>query len=63
MNDRDINAARNIRDMGLADSLGHSGCIKSPPVDISVSADSTAKGAEGSRYGSQEAPTIAASAV
>ena len=27
MNDRDINAARNIRDMGLADSLGHSGCI------------------------------------
>ena len=63
VNDRDINAARNIRDMGLADSLGHSGCIKSPPVDISVSADSTAKGAEGSRYGSQEAPTIAASAV
>ena len=60
LNDRDINAARNIRDIGLADSLGHSGCIKSSPVDYPVSAGSTAKGVECSQHGSQEAPTIAA---
>lgn len=46
VNDRDVNAARNIRDIGLADSLGHSGCIKSSPVDCPVSAGSTAKGVE-----------------
>ena len=62
-NDRDINAARNIRDIGLADSLGCSDCIKSSPVAISVSADATAKGVESSQHGSQEAPTIAASAA
>ncbi len=60
MNDRDINAARNIRDIGLADSLGHSDCIKSSPVDCPISAGSTAKGVECSQHGSQEAPTIAA---
>lgn len=63
VNDRDINAARNIRDIGLADSLGHSDCIKSSPVDMPVSVGSTAKGVESSRHGSQEAPTIAASAA
>ncbi len=61
--DRDINAAMNIRDFALADSLGHSDCVKSSPVESSVSADSTAKGADISQYGSQEAPTIAASAA
>ncbi len=60
VNDRDTNAARNIRDIGLADSLGHSGCIKSSPVDCPVRAGSTAKGVEYSQHGSQEAPTIAA---
>ncbi len=58
--DRDGNAARNIRDIGLADSLGHSGCVRSPPVDCPVSAGSTAKSVEYHRYGSQEAPTIPA---
>ncbi|WP_263080567.1 transposase [Endozoicomonas sp. Mp262] len=61
--DRDINAAMNIRDFALADSLGHSDCVKSSPVERSVSADSTAKGADISQYGSQKAPTIAASAT
>ena len=61
--DRDINAARNIRDIGLADSLGCSDCIKSSPVAIPVSAGATAKGVEDSQHGSQEAPTIAASAA
>ena len=55
-NDRDINAAKNIRDFGLADSLGHSDCIKSSPVDIPVSAGSTAKGVDSCQHGSQEAP-------
>ena len=63
VNDRDINAARNIRDIGLADSLGRSDCVKSSPVAISVSANATAKGVESSQHGSQEAPTIAASAA
>ena len=63
VNDRDINAARNIRDIGLADSLGCSDCIKSPPVAIPVSAGATAKGVESSQHGSQEAPTIDASAA
>lgn len=60
VNDRDTNAARNIRDMGLADSLGHSDCVKSSPVESPVSAGSTAKGTDAYRYGSQEASTIAA---
>ncbi|WP_257292304.1 transposase [Endozoicomonas sp. ONNA1] len=63
VNDRDINAACNIRDIGLADSLGCSDCIKSSPVAISVSAGATAKGVESSQRGSQEAPTKAASAA
>ena len=62
-NDRDINAARNIRDIGLADSLGCSDCVKSSPVAIPVSAGATAKGVERSQHGSQEAPTIDASAA
>ncbi len=61
--DGDINAAMNIRDVALADSLGYSDCVKSSPVDCSVSAESTVKGADISQYGSQEAPTIAASAA
>ena len=63
LNDRDVNGARNIRDIGLADSLGCSDCVKSSPVAIPVSAGVTAKGVERSQHGSQEAPTIAASAA
>ena len=51
---------QNINDTRRADSLGHSGCIKSSPVERPVSAGSTAKGVEYSQHGSQEAPTIAA---
>ncbi|WP_373691102.1 zinc ribbon domain-containing protein [Endozoicomonas sp. ONNA2] len=43
VSDRDTNAARNIRDMGLADSLGHSDCIKSSTVGSPVSAGSTSE--------------------
>ena len=38
VHDRDINAAKNIRLMGLVDSLGHGDCVKSPSVAILVSA-------------------------
>jgi putative transposase len=58
VHDRDINAAKNIRLMGLADSPGHGDCVKSPSAAILVSASATAKGVE--RYSlrrSQEAPT------
>ena len=51
---------QNINDTRRADSLGHSGCIKSSPVERPVSAGSTAKGVEYSQHGSQEAPAIAA---
>jgi putative transposase len=59
VNDRDINAAKNIRDMGLADSLGRSDCVKSPPVAMPVSAGAAAKGVDVCRHGSQEAPARA----
>ena len=58
--DRDINAAKNIRFMGLADSPGHGDCVKSSSVAILVSASATAKGVESSLRRSQEAPTRAA---
>ena len=54
---RDHNAVQNIRDIGLADSLGLSDCVKCSPVEIPVSAGSTTKGASEGLYGSQEAPT------
>lgn len=46
VHDRDINAAKNIRLMGLADSPGHGDCIKSPSVALLVSASAAAKGVE-----------------
>ena len=46
MNHRDTDAARNIRDTDLADSLGRSGCIRSSPVVCPASEGSTAKGAK-----------------
>lgn len=61
VHDRDINAAKNIRLIGLADSPGHGDCVKSPSVAILVSASATAKGVESSSLRrSQEAPTRAA---
>ena len=61
VHDRDINAAKNIRLMGLADSPGHGDCVKSPSVAILVSASASAKGVEShSLRRSQEAPTRAA---
>lgn len=60
VHDRDINAAKNIRLMGLADSPGHGDCVKSPSVAILVSASATAKGVDSSLRRSQEAPTRAA---
>ena len=60
VHDRDINAAKNIRLIGLADSPGHGDCVKSPSVAILVSASVTAKGVENSLRRSQEAPTRAA---
>jgi putative transposase len=46
LHDRDINAAKNIRLMGLADSPGHGDCVKSSSVALLVSASATAKGVE-----------------
>ena len=61
IHDRDINAAKNIRCMGLADSPGHGDCVKSSSVSTLVSASDTAKGVESSSSRrSQEAPTRAA---
>ena len=61
VHDRDINAATNIRLIGLADSPGHGDCVKSPSVAILVSASASAKGVEShSLRRSQEAPTRAA---
>jgi putative transposase len=61
VHDRDINAAKNIRLMGLADSPGHGDCVKSSSAAILVSASASAKGVEScSLRGSQEAPTRAA---
>lgn len=57
--DRDINAAVNIKQFALADALGQSVCVKSPPVTPHVSACVTAKGDDSfHRLGSQEAPAI-----
>jgi putative transposase len=61
IHDRDINAAKNIRLIGLADSPGHGDCVKRSSVAILVSASVTAKGVESMTLRrSQEAPTIAA---
>lgn len=57
--DRDINAAKNIKRMVMADALGHSVCVKSSPEAKLLSRSVSAKGAEYSQHGSQEAPIIA----
>lgn len=58
--DRDINAAQNIKRLVIAEALGHSACIKRSPETKLLSGSVSAKGAEISQHGSQEAPTIAA---
>lgn len=61
LHDRDINAAKNIRRFGLADSPGHGDCVKSSSVAIQFSDCATAKGGENiTLHRSQQAPTRAA---
>jgi putative transposase len=60
--DRDVNAAKNIQAIGLADVLGHSICVKSPRLVMPVSAgnqETKPNGAQVAVHGSQEkeAPT------
>ena len=52
--DRDVNAAENIRDIGLADALGYSVCIKSSSMSMPVSAGDMAKGVGLLRHRSQK---------
>jgi len=66
--DRDVNAAKNIQAIGLADVLGHSICVKSPRLVMPVSAghqETKPKGAQIAVHGSQEkeAPTRIALAI
>ena len=62
--DRDINAAKNIRTIGLADALGLSACVKSSPVTKPVSAGVAAKGVGlSTQHGSHEASARAAQAA
>jgi putative transposase len=46
IHDRDVNAAKNIRAMGLADTLGLSDCVKGSSAAKLVSASAVAKGAD-----------------
>ena len=64
VNNRKPAQAIQARAIGLADSLGCNDCIKSSPVASPVSAGATARGVgDIPQYGSQEAPTLAVSAV
>jgi len=60
VHDRDINAAKNIRLIDLADSPGHGDCVKSSSATIRFCASVAAKGVESiTMRSSQEALTIA----
>jgi putative transposase len=62
--DRDVNAAKNIREIGLADLLGPSNCVKSSHGARAVSAAAPSKGVQLAEHGSQdEAPTRIALAI
>jgi putative transposase len=61
--DRDINAAKNIKKIALADALGQSVCVKSSPETLPVSAGVSARDADCFQHGSQQAPATAAIAV
>jgi len=63
LHDRDINAGRNIRKIGLADMLGLSICVKSTSEAIVAGATASAKGLQVAEDGSQEAPTRIALAI
>jgi putative transposase len=62
-NDRDLNAARNIRDFALADALGTSVTVKSAPVAMPISVGAMAKGVRLPLHESVEAPSIIATAI
>ena len=57
LHDRDINAGRDIRSIGLADMLGHSICVKSSPEARVTGATASARGLQVAEEGTQEAPT------
>ena len=65
LHDRDVNAGRNIRQIGLADMLGHSICVKSSPEAKVAGATASARGLQVAEDGSQkeEAPTRIALAI
>lgn len=60
--DRDINAACNIKQFALADTLRQSVCVKGSPEATPFCDGALAKGLVGWPNGSQEAPTIAVTA-
>jgi transposase len=57
IHDRDVNAAKNIRIMGLADTLGLSDCVKGSSAVKLVSASAVAKAQMYYLRRSQEAST------
>jgi hypothetical protein len=61
--DKDINAAKNIKKIALADALGQRVCVKSSPEILPVSAGVSARGVDVHRHGSQEAPNTIALAI
>lgn len=61
--DRDINAAINIKHFAIADALGHSVSVKSPPIATPISLGAIAKGVENSLHESEEAPSRIATAI
>ncbi|EDZ65746.1 Putative transposase DNA-binding domain family [Nitrosococcus oceani AFC27] len=61
--DRDINAAKNIKKIALADALGQSVYVKRSLETIPVSAGVSARGVDVHRHGSQEALTTMALAI
>jgi len=63
LHDRDVNAGRNIRQIGLADLLGHSSCLKSTSGALVVGATAPAKDGQIADHGSQEAPIRIALAI
>ena len=63
INDRDINAACNIKLFALADALGTSVTVKSSPIAKPISVGAMAKGKKLSSYESVEAPPVTTSVV
>ncbi|OED35316.1 hypothetical protein AB834_04810 [PVC group bacterium (ex Bugula neritina AB1)] len=61
--DRDINAAKNIKQQCLVESLGQSEFVKSSSLKIPISVGSKAKGLPHKVGRSKESPNIKALAV